>query len=229
MLLENLQEVRKNIADAAVRAGRSPAEVRLVAVTKTVGPAEIREAADLGLRDFGENRFQEAKPKLQLFPGLRWHFIGHLQTNKVKEVLPLFSLIHSLDRLSLAGELQRRAERIDSEARCLVQLNISGEKSKSGLTEAELPDFLEAMRDFPLVKIKGLMTMAPYDSDASETRPLFRRLRHLQERHNRPGMELKELSMGMTNDYVVAVEEGATLVRIGTALFGERKNRGQVK
>lgn len=223
-----MQQIQKEIAGAALRAGRSPAEVRLVAVSKTVGPVQIREAAALGLRDFGENRLQEAKPKLQLFPELRWHFIGHLQTNKVKEVLAAFYLIHSLDRFSLAETLQRRAERQDTEARCLVQLNISGEKSKFGLPEAELTDFLEAMREFPRVRIEGLMTMAPYYADPAEARPLFRRLRELQKVHARPGMELKELSMGMTNDYTVAVEEGATLVRIGTALFGHGAP-GQVK
>ncbi|HOA35133.1 MAG TPA: YggS family pyridoxal phosphate-dependent enzyme [Bacillota bacterium] len=222
MLKKNLRHIQMEIAAAARRAGRSPSGIRLVAVTKTVGPDEIREAAALGLRDFGENRLQEAKPKLQLFPELRWHFIGHLQTNKVKEVLNAFSLIHSLDRFSLARELQRRAERLDTEARCLVQLNISGEKSKFGLSEVELPDFLEAMHGFSRIKIEGLMTMAPYCDDPAETRPIFRRLRELQEACARPGMELKELSMGMTNDYTVAVEEGATLVRIGTALFGKR-------
>ncbi len=222
MLEKNLRHIQEEIAAAARRAGRFPAEVRLVAVTKTVGPDKIRQAAALGLRDFRENRLQEARPKLQLFPELRWHFIGHLQTNKVKEVLNSFTLIHSLDRYSLAQELQRRAEQLDREARCLVQVNISGEKSKFGLSEAELPDFLEAMREFPRIKIEGLMTMAPYCDDPEEARPVFRRLRELQREWARPGMELKELSMGMSNDYIVAVEEGATLVRIGTALFGER-------
>ncbi len=222
MLQKNLLHIQKEIAGAARRAGRSPSEIRLVAVTKTVGPDQIREAVALGLRDFGENRLQEAKQKLRLFPELRWHFIGHLQTNKAKDVLNAFSLIHSLDRFSLARELQHRAERLGTEARCLVQLNISGEKSKFGLSEAELPDFLEAMREFPRIRIEGLMTMAPYHADPAETRPVFRRLRELQKAWARPGMELKELSMGMTNDYTVAVEEGATLVRIGTALFGKR-------
>ncbi len=222
MISDNLQEIRKVISASAQRAGRSPSEIRMVAVTKTVGPDEIRKASALGLRDFGENRLQQAKPKLELFPGLHWHFIGHLQTNKAREVLASFCLIHSLDRLSLAAALQRRAEQLDLTAHCLVQLNISGEKSKYGLSGEELADFLEAMRDFPRVRIEGLMTMAPYHADPAETRPVFRRLRELQEIHARPGMELKELSMGMTNDYAVAVEEGATLLRIGTALFGER-------
>ena len=223
MISNNLQEIRKVISASVQRAGRSPQEIRMVAVTKTVGPDEIREAAALGLCDFGENRLQEAKPKVESFPDLNWHFIGHLQTNKAREVLAAFSLIHSLDRFSLAAALQRRAEQLDLTARCLVQLNISGEKSKYGLAEAELADFLEALRDFSRVQIEGFMTMAPFHADPAETRPVFRRLRELQKVHARPGMELKTLSMGMTNDYAVAVEEGATLLRIGTALFGERK------
>ena len=132
MISDNLQEIRKVISASAQRAGRSPSEIRMVAVTKTVGPDEIRKASALGLRDFGENRLQQAKPKLELFPGLHWHFIGHLQTNKAREVLASFCLIHSLDRLSLAAALQRRAEQLDLTAHCLVQLNISGEKSKYG-------------------------------------------------------------------------------------------------
>ncbi len=223
MISNNLQDIRKVVSEAAQRAGRSASEIRMVAVTKTVGPDEIREASALGLRDFGENRLQEAKPKLALFPGLNWHFIGHLQTNKARDVLVSFSLIHSLDRFPLAAALQRRAEQLDLTAHCLVQLNISGEKSKYGLSEDEFPDFLEAVRELPRVRIKGLMTMAPYHADPGETRPVFRRLKELQKAHARPGMELKELSMGMTGDYAVAVEEGATLLRIGTALFGERK------
>lgn len=222
MLAENLKVIRKEIAAALDRAGRTGEKVRLVAVTKTVGSDQVREAVALGLRDFGENRLQEARPKLQLFPNLRWHFIGHLQTNKAKDVLASFDLIHSLDRYSLARTLQRRAERLDTEARCLLQLNISGEKSKSGLAAGELPDFLDALRDFNRIKVEGLMTMAPWSVDPEEARPVFRRLRELQQAHARPGMELKELSMGMTNDYTVAVEEGATMVRLGTALFGAR-------
>lgn len=222
MLADNLGMVRKEIDAALERSGRRGATVRLVAVSKTVGPDQVSAAAALGLRDFGENRFQEARPKLQLFPDLRWHFIGHLQSNKAGEVLAGFTLIHSLDRIRLARRLQSQAERLDREARCLVQLNISGEKSKSGLAENELSDFLEAMADLPRVRVAGLMTMAPLGEDPERARPLFRRLRELQETHARPGLELRELSMGMTNDYIVAVEEGATMVRIGTALFGSR-------
>ena len=222
MLEGNLKTVRREIAAALERAGRAGEEVRLVAVTKTVGPDEIGAAAALGLRDFGENRLQEAVPKLRLFPGLRWHFIGHLQSNKAKDVLAGFTLIHSLDRLSLVRALQRRAEQLDREARCLLQLNISGEESKFGLSEAELPDFLDVLNDYPRIRVEGLMTMAPWGEDSAGARPIFRRLRELQQQHRRPGLELAELSMGMTGDYIVAVEEGATIVRIGSALFGPR-------
>ncbi len=229
MLSVNLNTVRQEIAAALERSRRSGERVRLVAVTKTVGPKEIAAAAALGLQDFGENRLQEAVPKLRQFPDLRWHFIGHLQSNKAGEVLAGFSLIHSLDRLSLARALQRRAERQDLEAHCLLQLNISGEKSKSGLGEAELPDFLEALSDFPRIRVAGLMTIAPWCEDPEEVRPIFRRLRELQQLHRRPGLALSELSMGMTGDYIVAVEEGATMVRIGSALFGARPAAPQRK
>lgn len=225
MLEDNLKRLENEIAAAAARSGRSPGAVRLVAVTKTAGPDEVRCAADLGLQDFGENRVQEAREKVRLFPSLRWHFIGHLQTNKVKEVLAHFTLIHSLDRLSLAEALQRWGDRLDREVPVLVQVNVSGEESKFGLEPAALPGFLRAMRELPRVKIEGLMTMAPWVDDPEEARPFFRRLRALRDEHTGPGLALKHLSMGMTNDFVVAVEEGATMVRIGTALFGAGRNR----
>ncbi len=222
MLEENLRQVKNNILAAARRAGRDPGKIRLVAVTKTVGVETVRQAAALGLEDFGENRLQEAREKVRLLPQLRWHFIGHLQTNKVRDVLRSFSLIHSLDRYSLAEALQRWGEKLDCRARVLVQVNISGEESKHGLDPQELPDFLEALHDLPRIVVLGLMTMAPWVDNPEEVRPVFRRLRELQQKHRRPEMTLPELSMGMTADYTVAVEEGATLVRVGTALFGPR-------
>ncbi len=220
MLDENLQRIRKDITDAARRAGRDSGDVRLVAVTKTVGVEAVRRAAALGLEDFGENRLQEAGDKLRAFPHLRWHFIGHLQSNKVKDVLSDFFLIHSLDRFSLAEALQHWGEKLDRQAAALVQVNVSGEDSKYGLDPSELPDFLAALRECPQIKVEGLMTMAPWVEDPEEVRPVFRRLRELQQAHRRPEMMLTHLSMGMTGDYVVAVEEGATMVRIGSALFG---------
>jgi len=220
VLEDNLRRVRSEIAAAAMRAGRDPEDVRLVAVTKTVGVETVRRAVALGLEDFGENRVQGAREKLAAFPGLRWHFIGHLQSNKVKEVLAHFVLIHSLDSFSLAEALQQYGEKLQRDVAALVQVNVAGEESKYGLDPVELPDFLEALSRMPRIKVEGLMTMAPWVEDPEEVRPVFRRLRELRQNHRRPGMDLPHLSMGMTGDFAVAVEEGATLVRIGSAIFG---------
>ncbi len=219
MLEENYKTLLKKIAEAAGRSGRKPEEVRLIAVSKTVGIEEVRRAAALGITDFGENRVQEAAVKVEKIPEVRWHFIGHLQTNKVKAVLPSYILIHSLDRLSLAKELQRCAERFDLTAAVLIQVNVSGEQSKFGLAPEELPAFLKKTDAFDRLKVFGLMTMAPFTSDPEETRPYFRKLRLLRDENETAARKLPELSMGMTNDYSVAVEEGATMVRIGSALF----------
>ncbi len=208
------------IAEAALRSGRDPGAVKLIAVTKTVGIEMVRRAAALGIENFGENRVQDAADKVAAMPGLQWHFIGHLQSNKVKEVLPAYALIHSLDRLSLAEALQDQAKKVGSPAAVLIQVNVSGEQSKFGLVPAELPAFLEKISVFDQVRVKGLMTMAPYLEDPEETRAYFRQLRLLRDANQKEGLALPELSMGMTNDYVVAVEEGATMVRIGSALFG---------
>ncbi len=219
MLAENYKDVMNTITDAARRAGRDPAAIKLIAVTKTVGVSVVENAAALGMRDFGENRVQDAALKVEKFPEFNWHFIGHLQSNKVKSVLPAYSLIHSLDRDSLAAALQERAEQLDITINALVQVNVSGEDSKFGLSPARLPAFLLKLYSYERIKVKGLMTMAPFVDDPEETRPHFRHLRQLRDENVRPGMELEELSMGMTNDYEVAVEEGATMVRIGSALF----------
>lgn len=218
MLAENLQLIKNNIA-AARKKGHNKEQVKLIAVTKTVGLAEIEAAAGLGIRDFGENRVQEAQEKVERFPDYNWHFIGHLQTNKVRFVLPAYQVIHSLDRLSLAKELQKQAERLDLVANVLVQVNVSGEETKFGLAPDKLPEFLTKLRSFDRLKTEGLMTMAPFLEDAEETRKYFRALRELRDANAHPECPLKELSMGMTNDYIVAVEEGATMVRIGSALF----------
>jgi PLP dependent protein len=219
MLAENYKNVMNTISAAARRAGRDPASVKLVAVTKTVGLSEVEHAAALGMRDFGENRVQDAAVKVEKFPDYNWHFIGHLQSNKVKSVLPAYKLIHSLDRDSLAAALQQRAEELDIVVNALVQVNVSGENSKFGLSPAKLPAFLLKLYSYDRIKVKGLMTMAPFVDDPEEARPHFRHLRQLRDNNARPGMALEELSMGMTNDYEVAVEEGATMVRIGSALF----------
>lgn len=219
MLAENYEKVKQEIKGAAARAGRDIDLVKLVAVSKTVGIDQVRLAADLGITDFGENRVQEAEAKVSAMPGLKWHFIGHLQSNKVKDVLPFYTLVHSLDRLSLAKALQRCAERSDIAVEALIQVNVSGEKSKFGLSPEDLSCFIAQMRSFDRIKIKGLMTMAPFVDDPEETRPFFSRLRKLRDENAGAGQELTELSMGMSNDYIVAVEEGATIVRIGSALF----------
>lgn len=219
MLAERYKQVNAEIAAAARRVGRDPRAVKLIAVTKTVGPETVRRAAALGISDFGENRVQEAQEKVHALTGVRWHFIGHLQSNKARDVLPFYSLIHSLDRLSLAAALQRSAEKFDRTAEVLVQVNVSAETSKFGLPPDKLAGFLRQVRSYDRIRVLGLMTMAPFVDDPEQARPFFRRLRFLRDENSGPGQELFELSMGMTNDYTVAVEEGATMVRIGSALF----------
>ena len=218
-LKKRYAEVKAEIAAAAENAGRDPSVIKLVAVTKTVSVEEVRQALALGISDFGENRVQDAAPKVAALPEARWHFIGHLQSNKVKDVLPFYTLIHSLDRPSLAAALQNAAERFDKFVDVLVQVNVSGEDSKFGLEPSALADFLGYLNGLQRIRIHGLMTMAPFVDDPEEVRPVFRSLRELRDRYTTSGNGLQELSMGMTNDYKVAVEEGATIVRIGSALF----------
>ncbi len=228
-LRENLERVRARLAEAASASGRDPGEIRVIAVTKTVEPAQVKEAIEAGVTDIGENRAQEARAKFDALGEdacrLRWHFIGHLQTNKVKYVVKICDMIHSLDRLSLAYEIDKRARRAGRVLETLVQVNVSGEKSKFGLPPEEVPGFVRRVAQLQGLRIVGLMTMAPYTSDAEETRPYFRGLRQLFRRLEADppeGVEMKYLSMGMSNDYVVAVQEGANMVRIGTAIFGAK-------
>ncbi|SFR14432.1 YggS family pyridoxal phosphate-dependent enzyme [Desulfoscipio geothermicus] len=215
---ENLQQVQERINAAAARAGRDPAQIKIIAVTKQVQVPEIKEVVDAGIVDLGENRVREMTGKMtELPPEVRWHMIGHLQTNKVKYIMGRVELIHSLDRWNLAEEIDRRAGKLGVKMPVLVQVNTSGEKSKFGLSSGELPDFLAALADLPNVAVKGLMTIAPYVDNPEEVRPFFRELRLLAQKFN-----LKHLSMGMTNDFEVAVEEGADMLRLGTVLFGSR-------
>lgn len=228
----NLAQVRERIVAACRRAGRDPSQVRLIAVTKNVPVARIQEAIALGVTAVGENRVQEAVAKhASLGDQVEWHFIGHLQTNKVRQLLPWADLIHSLDRLNLAAELQRQAERTGREViRVLLQVNVAGESSKYGMAPAEVMPFLRHLAEFPRLKVCGLMTIAPGVEDAEAVRPVFRELRGLAERiaaGGWPGVEMRYLSMGMTQDFEVAVEEGSNLVRIGTAIFGRREVRGE--
>lgn len=222
----NLQEIQQRLHDAAVSAGRDPAGVRLVAVTKTVGLNRLQEAVAAGHTLFGENYVQEAKAKIAaLGPGLTWHFIGHLQSNKARAAVELFDLIHSVDRLRLAQALDQAAQRLGKVQKILIQVNLAGEESKSGAAPEDTQNLLRDISKLPHLRVLGLMTMPPWFPDPEEARPFFRGLRELRDRlqglHLVDG-ELAELSMGMTGDFEVAVAEGATLVRIGTAIFGRR-------
>jgi len=219
----SLERVRERIARAAERAGRRPDDVLLVGVSKTVDVERIRRAIDAGLGILGENRVQEARGKIAaLGRPVEWHLIGHLQTNKTKDALELFDLIHSLDRVELARELDRRAQARGRAVEALVQVNVAAEATKGGWPPDALEAALEALAGLAHVKVRGLMAMPPEAARADDSRPWFRRLRALAERHG-----LRELSMGMSGDFEVAVEEGATMVRVGTAIFGPRPLRGE--
>lgn len=224
-IAENLHRVRSRIAEAALRKGRDPHDVRLIAVTKTVGVEEIRVLRDLGVTDMGENRVADgiAKMKALADPTLRWHLIGHLQRNKAREAFPYFVLIHSVESLRLAEKLSTYAQEADRDAEILVEVNISGEASKYGISPSECQTFLEAAQRFPRLRVRGFMTMAPWTDNPETVRPVFRQLRELRDRmRDLTGLSLEELSMGMSGDFEPAIEEGATMVRIGTALFEER-------
>lgn len=217
----NLAAVRNVMAAAAARAGRDLNSVRLVAVTKSAGIEETRALYDLGVRDFGENRVLEAMDKVDAFSGLdvRWHMIGHLQTNKVRKVMGSYSLIHSVDSVRLMEEIERVAAAADQVVDILAQVNVSGEESKTGFRPQETRSALFAAGEMPHLRVLGLMTMAPLGGEPEQSRPVFRGLRELRDRLAREGMSLPDLSMGMTQDYAVAIEEGATLIRVGSALF----------
>ncbi len=216
----NLKYVQEKISAAAVKAGKSAADITLVVVSKEATVEQVMETYDCGIRNFGENRFQKAREKLSATPlDIKWHFIGHLQTNKVKDVLPRFSLIHSLDSYKLAREISRLATKKEEEIETLVQINIAGEKSKHGLSPGEVKDFLEAVRELPFLKVTGLMTMAPFVPDPEEIRPYFREMSVIFKTLKVSGVSLNYLSMGMSNDFVVALEEGANIVRIGSLIF----------
>jgi pyridoxal phosphate enzyme (YggS family) len=222
----NLEEITRRIEDAARTAGRDPAGIRLVAVTKTVGLERLKEAVAAGQTLFGENYVQEARGKIaSLGPGLTWHFIGHLQSNKAKAAVELFGLIHSVDRRSLAQALDQAAARLGKVQNILLQVNLAGEASKSGTAPESAQDLLSEISQMPNLRVLGLMTMPPWFDEPEKVRPYFRGLRELRDRLRRLQLVaggLPELSMGMTGDFEVAVSEGATLVRIGTAIFGRR-------
>ncbi len=221
---ENLHAVMDRIGKAALRSGRDPDEIKLVAVTKTVGVDRIREAIDAGASILGENYVQEAGDKIEeIGRPVRWHFIGHLQTNKAKYAVRLFEMIHSLESIDLAEELNSRAERVKSSIRVLIEVNLSGEESKFGIEESGVAGLAEKILRLKRLSLEGLMTMPPYFDDPEMSRPYYTALREMKERLVKGGVPLKELSMGMSNDFEIAIEEGATYVRIGTAIFGPRQ------
>jgi pyridoxal phosphate enzyme (YggS family) len=225
-LAENLDSIQQRIRAACERAGRDPSSVTLLGVTKGQPPEAVIEAAQLGLSVFGENKIQEAKAKIPLCPGkARWHFIGHLQTNKCRDAVGLFEMIESVDSLYLAAEISKRAEQASKTVPILLEVNLAGEASKFGYRSDKLEAELTQLNALPRLEIHGLMTVPPWSPNAENVRPMFRQLRELKERaEHMLGAPLPHLSMGMSGDFEVAIEEGATIVRVGTALFGPRKN-----
>ena len=220
----NLAHVQQRMAAACARAGREAGGVRIVAVGKKFTAEIIREAAACGLTVFGENRVQEAKAKIPDCPGhVRWHFIGNLQKNKCRDAVALFEMLHAVDSLPLADELNKRCEQAAKTMPVLLEVNVSGEGSKHGFTPADAVEAMDAFEDFPQLELHGLMTMAPYSRQPESARPFFQKLREVKTScENKLGAPLPELSMGMSGDFEVAIEEGATMVRLGTVLFGPR-------
>ena len=218
---------RNRVSAAAARAGRDAAEVRLIAVTKTVASERVREAVDAGVRELGENRVQEALAKQAALPtGLIWHLIGHLQTNKAGRAAGAFSVVHSVDSLRVAEALATRRPEELADLEVLLEVELTGLPGHTGFTAEALDEGLRAVAAVPRLRLSGLMTMAPPAKDAEKTRPVFARLRRLRDDlQQRSGMALPELSMGMSDDFEVAVEEGSTMVRLGRVLFGERPSR----
>jgi PLP dependent protein len=224
MIAQNVENIRRRIASACNRVGRSPEEVTLVAVSKTVDSDAIREAVRAGCCELGENYIQELREKREqlLDEGIRWHFIGHLQTNKIKYIIDWVQMIHAVDSLHLGQELSRSAEKSNRTVDLLVEVNTSGESSKFGVSPDSAIEFVRQLRAIPRLNVRGLMTMGPFLPDPEDSRPAFRTLQKLRNTLQDDGMDLPVLSMGMTNDFEVAIEEGATIVRIGTAIFGSR-------
>jgi pyridoxal phosphate enzyme (YggS family) len=223
---ENLETVEKNIQAACDRAGRDRSEVTLIAVSKTKPVSDIREAMSCGITVYGENKVQEIRDKTEeITEPLNWHMIGHLQTNKVKYLPGKVCMIHSVDKMSLAEEIEKQAAKHDLVMDVLCEVNMAGEDSKFGLSPDEAPDFVKSIAAFPHIRVRGLMTIAPYTDDPETNRPYFKALKKMLDdinSENIEGLHLDTLSMGMTGDYEVAIEEGATFVRVGTGIFGER-------
>lgn len=226
MIHDNLEQVRQKIRDACERAGRDEREVTLISVSKTKPLSMLREAYEAGARDFGENKVQELMEKIPEMPeDIRWHMIGHLQRNKVKYIVGKVFLIHSVDSLRLAEEISKEAVKQDTSVNILLEVNVAEEESKFGTALEETAELVLRISKLPKIRICGLMTIAPYVENAEDNRQYFRKLKQLSvdiERKNIDNVSMNVLSMGMTGDYSVAVEEGATYVRVGTGIFGER-------
>lgn len=223
---ENIKRIHKEIEEACAKVGRDPAEVRLLAVSKTFPVEALKAAYDAGQYLFGENRVQELNRKILLLPAeIEWHLIGTLQRNKVKDIVGKTALIHSVDSLSLAQEINKQALKKNLSAKILLQVNVAAEETKHGFAPQEVIKVIEEISKLPGIKIRGLMTIAPFSENPEEVRPVFRQLKMLAEfikKLQLPEVQMKELSMGMSGDFRVAVEEGATLVRIGSRIFGTR-------
>ena len=232
MLKENLKEVQENILKACEKSGRNPEDVTLIAVSKTKPVPMLQEIYDENIRDFGENKVQELVEKYDELPqDIKWHMIGHLQRNKVKYIVDKVCLIHSVDSVRLAETIDKEAEKHGVIANILIEVNVAKEESKFGLMPEEVPEFVEKIAGFPHIRVKGLMTIAPFVENPEENRPIFAHLRKLSvdiAKKNIDNITMSILSMGMTNDYQVAIEEGATMVRVGTGIFGARDYTHQV-
>ncbi|HUU50162.1 MAG TPA: YggS family pyridoxal phosphate-dependent enzyme [Nitrospinota bacterium] len=224
---DNLLEVKERMKKAAERSGRNSNEVKLIAVSKTVDVHRIKEAIKAGHQLFGENRVQEARDKIEdIGRDVKWHMIGHLQRNKVKYIFDLFDMVHSVDSIPLAHEIDRIGKKKGKVMDILIQVNISGEETKYGMEAAEMMKIIKEISNYEHISIKGLMTMPPFFNDPEDARPYFIKLRELKdeiEKQEIEGVSIEELSMGMSNDFEIAIEEGATMVRVGTTIFGERQ------
>src|SRR5438046_3458031 len=226
-ILDNLERVREQIAQAAAKAGRDLKDVELVAITKTHPAQKLREAVEAGQTLFGESRVQEARAKIpELSSTIRWHFVGHLQKNKVRQALPLFEMIHSVDSLALAQDINRIAEEEGLYPRVLIEVNVAGEGSKFGFPPDKLREQMEALLALPRLAIEGLMCIPPLVVEPKDSRKFFVQVRELRDSLEKEfSVKLPRLSMGMTQDFAIGIDEGATLVRVGTAIFGERRAR----
>lgn len=223
---DNIRDVKQKVEAAAAKAGKNAGDIKIIAVTKTVDEIRIQKAIECGLKDIGENRVQELCDKYKkINKPCNWHLIGHLQTNKVKNIIDKVTMVHSLDRLELAEEIQKRAEKAGNVLETLVQVNIAEEETKFGLKKEKVYDFLREVCKFRNLKVRGLMTIAPFSQNPEEIRWVFTELRKLHidiSRENIDNIDMKYLSMGMSNDFDTAIEEGSNMVRIGTAIFGKR-------